>query len=342
MSLTTPKRILFIRPSALGDVCRSVPVIARLKKKWPDASIHWLVQSEFVDAVSAHPAVDQVIPFPRQSLKRWYLPNGFFKMISFLRHLKSNNYDLVIDGQGLGRSGLFAWATQSAVRIGPASAREFGWLGYTQKVQTTCEHTVDQMLALCTHIGIDRGAEMKLYCNSKDVSWWNEYQESNGIKEYAVIAPTSRWKSKQWPTERFISVAQHLLEQGLQVVVVGGPNEAPQISPLLEYDGVINLLPSMTIGRMMAVIEQATFVIANDSAALHMAVGFKRSLLGLYGPTNPKKVGPYNMPEAVIAADVDYDKVHYKDRSLGNKVISQIETDEVINTIHQLLKATER
>ena len=145
----SPKRILFIRPSALGDVCRSVPIVASLKRMWPDASIDWLVQSEFVHAISAHPAVSEVVPFPRTALRRWYLPKVVgINTIRFLRSLKAKRYDLVIDGQGLGRSGLFAWATRAATRIGPSTARECGGLGYTRSVQISSTHTVDQVLEL--------------------------------------------------------------------------------------------------------------------------------------------------------------------------------------------------
>jgi len=329
MSGTSPKRILFIRPSALGDVCRSVPVIACLKKQWPETPIDWLVQAEFVDAVSAHPAVENIIPFPRRAMRRWYLPNGFLKIVNFLRLLKAKQYDLVVDAQGLGRSGLFTWATRASTRIGLSSAREFGWLGYTQKVQTQSVHTVDQMLALSKAAGATTTADMQLYVNPQDSIWWESYKEENNIEAYIVIAPTSRWKSKQWPVERFVSVAEYVLNKGIQVVVVGAPHEADQIKPLLGQEGVTNLLPLMTIGRMMAVIEDSNFVLANDSAALHMAVGFKKRCVGLFGPTNPEKVGPYNCDSSVIAADVDYDEVQYRNCA-DNHIMQQIEIDEVI------------
>jgi len=338
MSNPVPNRILFIRPSALGDVCRSVPVVASLKKHWPDATIDWLVQSEFIDAVSMHPAVNEVIPFPRQSLRRWYFPKGFFKMLAFLRLLKSKKYDLVIDGQGLGRSGLFAWATRCKTRIGPASAREFGWLGYTQKVQTKREHAVDQMLALSEAAGAPSIQDMQLSANESDVSWWNQFQEQRAIGPYIVIAPTSRWESKQWPVERYIEVAQHIIAKGMNVVVVGAPNETVQIEPILSYDGMLNLLPEMTIGRVMAVIAQSKLVIANDSAALHIAVGFHRPCIGLFGPTNPALVGPYQCEDAVITAKVNYDSVHYKNRSLGNHLMKQISTKEVLAKVDACLK----
>ena len=125
------------------------------------------------------------------------------------------------------------------------------------------------------------------------------------------------------------------MNKGTQVVVVGAPHEVDQIQPLIELDGVTNLLHLMTIGRMMAVIEDSNFVLANDSAALHMAVGFKRKCVGLFGPTNPKKVGPYNYETSVIAADVDYDEVQYRN-CVDNQIMQQIETNEVISRLEAI------
>lgn len=330
----TPKRILFIRPSALGDVCRSVPVIRSLRKKWPDASIDWLVQSEFIAAVSAHPALDTVIQFPRNSMGRWYTPQGLLKSLAFLHILKSKKYDLVIDGQGLARSGLFSWATRATTRIGLASAREFGWLGYTKKVDVQCRHTVDQMLSLSEAAGAASSIDMQLYVNEEDTTWWEEQLIENKLAEYVVLAPTSRWESKQWPIERFRSVAEYLHTRGKQVVVVGAPHESEQIAPLL-IDEVLNVLPDMTVGRLMAVIASSSLVIANDSAALHMAVGFNRPCIGLFGPTDPTCAGPYNCNDSVIAADVDYNKVHYRDRSIGQRIMEQIEVQTVIDKVEE-------
>ncbi len=334
----SPKRILFIRPSALGDVCRSVPVVNSLKKQWPNATIDWLVQTEFVDAVAAHPAVDNVIPFPRKEMKRWYFPVGLNKTIKFLRLLKAKQYDLAIDGQGLGRSGLFTWATRAKKRVGSASAREFGWLGYNHKVHVKSEHTVDQMLALSESAGARTIVDMQLYTSAEDSTWWKQYASGKNINKYAVLAPTSRWKTKQWPVEGFVSVAKHLQQLGLQVVLVGAPSEEEQIKELLELDGVVNLLPELTIGKLMAVVSSARIVVANDSAALHIAVGFNRTCIGLFGPTNPRKVGPYKRNDAVVAAPADYDSIHYRDHSLGSKIMQKIETQSVVDKVNELLK----
>ena len=337
MPQDTPKRILFIRPSALGDVCRSVPVVASLQAYWPDTEIDWLVQADFAHAISAHPAVHETILFERNELRRWYFPRGFFKMICFLRLLKAKNYDLVLDGQGLGRSGLFAWGTKAQRRIGSKHAREFGWLGYNERVQVQAEHTVDQMLALSEAVGAPMPADMQLYVRSEDTEWWVSFQEEHVLQKYVVVAPTSRWKSKQWPIERFVTVAQAAQEKGYAVVVVGAPSEADQIQELVELEGVVNVLPVLTVGRLLAVIAKAHAVVANDSAVLHIAVGFSRPILGLYGPTNPAVVGPYKQESSVLAAKVDYNNISYRSHSLGDSIMRTIEVDEVISKLGEIL-----
>src|SRR5688572_7002593 len=102
-----PARILIIRPSALGDVCRSVPVLASLRRAFPKSAIDWVVQDDFAAAISAHPALDETIRFPRARLANWWRnPRTAFEAVQWLMELKRRNYELVLDCQGLGRSGL--------------------------------------------------------------------------------------------------------------------------------------------------------------------------------------------------------------------------------------------
>lgn len=338
MSDQNPKRILLIRPSALGDVCRSVPVLACLQKKWPEAKIDWLVQKGFEDAISAHPNVNEVILFHRDQMRRWYTPKGFFAVLAFLRFLRSKEYDVVVDAQGLGRSGLFTWATKAKRRIGARQAREFAWLGYNERVDIQSIHTVDCMLELAQEAGADGPAEMQLFVRPEDIAWWDGYKVDQLLHEkYIVLAPTSRWKSKQWPIERFAHIANIAQEKGVGVIIVGAPSEADQVAELTAQEGVVNVLPELTIGRLMAVISKAFLVVANDSAALHMAVGLHRPIIALYGPTNPAIVGPYLQESSVIAADVSYSDVHYRSPSIGDSIMRTIATDEVVAHMNKIL-----
>ena len=145
-----PERILIVRPSALGDVCRSVPVLASLRRAYPEARIDWLVRDTYAPAIAAHPALDKTIEFPRARFSRWWRsPRVALELVGWLRDLHRRRYDLVIDCQGLGRSGLFTWATRARRRVGFRGARELAWLGYTVRhPRPESDHTVDAMLSL--------------------------------------------------------------------------------------------------------------------------------------------------------------------------------------------------
>ena len=162
--LTDPARILMIRPSALGDVCRTVPCLVSLRRAFPAATIDWLVNDAFVPAVSAHPALNAAVAFDRRAfgdgIKRLQL--GAAR--SFMGELKARGYDLVVDLQGLARSGLLAWSTRAKRRVGYANARELGWLGCNERHHVDASiHAVDRMLRLIELAGVRPVLDMRLY-----------------------------------------------------------------------------------------------------------------------------------------------------------------------------------
>ena len=130
------QRILLIRPSALGDVARTAPVAASLRRGFPDAEIHWLVRKGFEDAVRWHPAVDRVITFPRKELGRALRRGRMGELLRFARELRQPGYDIAIDAQGLLRSALITRLTGAPVRVGPSDAREGARLFYTLRVRS--------------------------------------------------------------------------------------------------------------------------------------------------------------------------------------------------------------
>ena len=188
-----PKRILLIRPSALGDVCRTVPVLASLKQAYPDAAIDWLVNDNFIDAISAHPDLHAVVPFPRRRLARWWRsPRIAGELLQFFRGLRHAKYDLVLDCQGLGRSGLCTWMTRAPRRIGDRHAREGGWLGTNVRLDTSQHpHDVDRMLALLEACDVPVVRNMQLHVPEPDRTAWAA-QETFAAARYAVLSPTSR------------------------------------------------------------------------------------------------------------------------------------------------------
>lgn len=341
LSSSPPRRILIIRPSALGDVCRTVPVLVSLRRafSWPGTSIDWLVQDTFAEAVSAHPDLTGVVAFPRSALANWKRPGTLRAVAAYLRGLGRARYDLVLDCQGLFRSGLFAAATGAPRRIGLADAAELGWAGVNEHVHgQRGRHAVDRMLSLAeAATGVAAVRDMRLYTTAENRGY---VAERLGLTagRYVLIAPTSRWPGKLWPQERYVSLCGRLLAEGgagaERVVFVGSGAEAGRcegLARLAASDGrVVNLLGRTTVGQLMAVVEGARLVIGSDSAALHMAVGFDRPLIGLYGPTRVELVGPYGRERDVLRHVRPGERLDHKDEAAGVALMERIGVEEVL------------
>lgn len=346
-----PCRIAIIRPSALGDVCRTVPALVSLRRAWPDARVEWIVQDQFVDSVASHPALDEAIPFPR---KRFAMTRRSIQTArSFLRwssDLRARRYDTVFDLQGLARSGLITWLTRAPRRVGFRNAREGAAVAYNRRhFIDDSMHTVDRMLALLEREGVESVRDMRLYTAAADRDWWSARRRATGLQpdaDYAVLAPTARWASKRWPAERFAELIDPLIEREFQrIVIVGAAGERDQCAAILnrcrnsgdDRRVAIDLIGATTVGQLMAVIEEAGLVIANDSAALHMAVGFDRRYLGLYGPTDVDRVGPYKGSAWVIQRIRPGERLHHKDSSLGASIMERITVQDVLRKLDHLL-----
>lgn len=340
MSKPSADSILIIRPSALGDVCRSVPVLASLRAAFPSARIDWLVQDGFAEAISAHPALTDVIRFDRSGLGRDLKAVQPESTIRFLRHLRSQRYDLAVDAQGLFRSGMLALATWARRRVGYSNAQELGWLGYTERHRVSRElHAVDRMLALIEGAGVPPVVDMRLHTLP---AWRERASERLGPGRIGILAPTSRWIGKRWPAERFAEVAGRMLGMGIdRVAIVGSRSEREQCGLLLDLassdDRVIDLIGKTSVGELMAVIERASVVIANDSAAIHMAVGFSRPMVALYGPTSISRVGPYRRENDVVQHLEPGDTLDHKDDLVGRAMMERISVDEVAERIERAI-----
>jgi len=362
LALANISRILIIRPSALGDVCRSLPLAAECKRLMPHAAVHWLVQDSFADAVSAHPCIDEVVLFARNRLKDG-LGAKRTVLTDLARTLRRNQYDLVIDAQGLLRSGLMAWATRAPMRIGHAEAREGAWLAYTHRVRASHEHTVDRMLTLLDPLrALARERpyapspetalppSWQLVPPQADSDWANSSAwsgRSSGQGLLIAIAPTSRWPAKQWPIERFTELAVALLSahEHARIIVLGGPGEQAACAPLLALAArdarITSLIGATSVGQLIAAIGQAHVLIACDSAALHMAAAQGRPLVALYGPTDVRKVGPYRRSASVISHLRRGDVLQHKNPA-AVALMQRITTQEVARATLEILAASGR
>jgi heptosyltransferase I len=334
-SMPPASRILIIRPSALGDVARSVPVLASLRAAYSNARIDWLVRDIFAPAIASHPALSNVVIFPRNDFAHWCKTLNFHALRTYLRTLAEPRYDLVFDCQGLARSGLLAWATKAPIRAGTRDAREGAWLAYTHRVRTPkVIHTVNKALALLEHlhIPVQRDARARQLASSTDAKTWLATQPFAATR-YAVLSPTSAWPAKQWPADRFAALATHLAARGLNCVITGSAKEQSQVTPLLELAArdarIINLMGATNVAQLMAVIEHAALIVGNDSAALHMGVGFDRPCVALLGPTDPALACPFGREGDVLQHIRPGDEFYFRDNRSA-AMMQRITIDETI------------
>ncbi len=345
------KRILIVRPTALGDVCRTVPALVTLRRAHPEARIDWLVNEPFVDAIRCHPDLTEAIAFPRARFGRaWQSPAVALEAMRWLRTIRGQGYDAVFDLQGLARSGFITRATGAALRFGFADAREGAFLAYNRRVRVDSgAHTVDRMLGLLEAAGYHPVRDLRLYTPPEDLSWRGELFQQRRLDPtipYACIAPTAQWLCKCWPIENFREIARRLLDHppadlGAIVVIASG-SEREMIQPLLDaFEGDPRVIaPQTTVGRMMALVEECAVLVGNDSAPLHVAVGFDRPIVAIFGPTDPASVGPYRREQAVIRAESTQAEVrpyrrHRDDQTLISRVSVEAVWEKVRGTLRK-------
>ena len=302
---TPPQRILIIKPSAIGDVVHALPVLNLLRKRWPSAHISWLVSSGCAGLLDGHPQLNEVIRFDRKRFgKGWRKPSAAAGLFGFTRDLRRRKFDLVIDLQGLFRSGWLASKTRAAIRIGPAEARELGWIFYTHRVPTGYPegHAVDRYLKIAEELGLGRSpVEFVFPTNDKDRQKIAEIvpQET----KYAVFLPGTNWETKRWPPEKFAECVGPLRDKfGLESIVAGGAGDKPLAA---QIPGARDLTGKTNLRQLVALLERAELVIANDTGPMHIAAALGRPMVSIYGPTSPHRTGPYGRLNAVVQLDIE-------------------------------------
>jgi heptosyltransferase I len=328
------KKILLIKLSAVGDVVHTLPVLNKLRRRYPNAQIDWLVTPAIGELLRHHPAITNVIAFAREE---WSKPWRWAPFASYARlaaKLRAAGYDLVVDMHGQLRTALLALATGAPVRIGwdrpraqiwHASARKFplearkhawqgaregSWLAYTNPipVPTIDVHAVDRYLNVGSLLGFDAGPADFSFPVPQEASVRIEalldYYDIAKAK-LLVMAPGTIWETKQWRRDGFAEVARHFLQAGLGVVLIGSERERPICDQVAAAaPGAVNLSGETTLSELAALIRRATICLTNDSGPMHLAVALGRPVVSVFGPTDPIWIGPYHRDNAVVRTDL--------------------------------------
>ncbi len=305
--LPPPKRVLIVKPSALGDVVTALPVLHGLRRTFPETHIAWLVSTACADVLLDQPGLDDIVLFDRKRLGRcWRSPEALRSLSAFFQTLRRGRYDWAIDLQGLFRSGLFTRWTGAVVRAGFADAREGAAMFYTHHVAVSAEHTVDRNLALARVMGIDaRGEDVRLHISPDSQAFAEAWCRDLGLSRggFLVCVPPTRWTSKLYPVRHWRRVAAGLAER-MPVLLIGSPDPAEhelcrQIAEGIS--GVTNLAGRTTIRQMAGLLAISAGVVCCDSAAKFIAAAVGVECVVLIGPTHPERTGPYRRGRAFVA-----------------------------------------
>jgi len=312
------QRILLVKPSSLGDIVHALPVLHGLRTRFPKAHISWLVFDRFAPLIEAHPELDELIRLGRASpaARRGGDDgaSGWSALRRLVRGLRRRQFDLVIDLQGLFRSGFLSLATGCAVRIGFARARELAWMFYTHPILTDHPdaHAADRNYRVAHMLGFaDVPMKFDLAVTDAERQRASALLENVGIgpnEPFQAALPGARWETKRWSPQNFAIVLDRVrAAHGLAGVLLGAPDEREtcDAAAQLAKSRPANLAGQTGIRELVALIERAAVVLAHDSAPMHLAAALRRPLVAILGPTNADRTGPYAMPAAVVQANLN-------------------------------------
>lgn len=332
------QRILIIKPSAIGDVVHTLPILNLVRRKWPRATIAWLITPQCAGLIEGHPLLDELIIFDRKRFAgAWKSIAAFKELHRFTKSLRERKFDLVLDLQGLFRSGWLTGKTRAQVRVGFSNAREMAPIFYTHKVpiDTMEQHAIDRYLKLAEFIGCDDGP-VEFPFATAETDRQHVREVLGQINRYALLLPGTNWQTKRWPVEKFAALVEPLRQRlGLTSVLAGGPDAAAMVH---HFPGAINLAGRTSLRQLCALIESAAVVIANDSGPMHIASALCRPLITLFGPTNPIRTGPFNRLETVLRLDLPCAPC-YSRRCTHTSCLAWIDVESVLDAVARQMEA---
>jgi heptosyltransferase-1 len=297
-------RLLAVRLSALGDVIHTIPAVLSLRGGY---DVTWVVEAPYRELVEL---VAGVAAIPVR-MKTWTgEPKSAIAAVRSMR-----GFDVAVDFQGLIKSAVLPWAARVNVRVGfdRAAIREkpAAWLTNRHVPVDTTKHVVDQNLELARGIGIG-GPGTPARAN------WEEFPVPvPGYENAIVLLPGAGKPNKLWPVERFRELARRI---GPSALAAWGPGERE----LAEGIGC-RLAPATNLRELASVLEKAQLVIGADTGPLHLADALGTKVIGLYGPTDPRRNGPHGQLERVI------------DRFRSTKSMDSISVEDVMKTLERVL-----
>ena len=330
-------RICLIKPSALGDVVQALPLLGVLRQSFPAAAISWVVRRSFMDLLSGHPDLTEIIPFHRRG--------GWRESLQLLRLLRHRRFDLVFDLQGLFRTGVMTWATGAAVRVGLESAREGANLACNCVLRDSGSNVPAHLRywRVAEALGLPNHSRMALVPTTVAESAWLAERTRHLPRPLLAIHPGAGWETKRWPVEKFADIARRF--DG-SVVVVGSASERGLAVRIVEATAgrrnpALNLAGETSLKQLAALLGAVDVVVSNDSGPMHLAAAMGTPVVGIFTCTSPLLSGPPGAIHELISTGVpcaaSYHKSCPKRGKLHLGCLDELPVERVWNALQRIL-----
>ncbi len=283
LSLGSLRSIIIVKPSSLGDVVHTLPVLALLRKHAPQAKIEWIVNSVWAPLLRNHLLLDGLIEFPRQ---QFHGVSGAFGLLRWAREQGNRRPDLALDVQGLLRSAVIARGCRPRLLVGYSDAREGAGFLHHAHVDVSAKrspHAVDRYLTFFSQLGLELPENIEFPLSEGEPP----EVAANLPDRFILLHPFSRGQGKSLTATQVEELARRW--EGLPVLLVGKAD----VPDLNLPDSCIDLLNRTSLGELIWLLRRATWTVSVDSGPMHLAAAASPNLLSLHTWSDPLKVGPY-------------------------------------------------
>jgi heptosyltransferase-1 len=343
--------ILIVKLSAIGDVIHTLPALNAIRRAYPDAHITWLVEEDAAPLVKGHVALDRVIVSKR---KRWLreIPglsclNSMREIYRFVKQLRDTRYDLIIDFQGLLKSGILIALSRGKRKIGYGRGMEHMECSYVflnERVPPVGmdNHALMRSMMLLDAIGIpSNDIEYNLPVQDQDRATLENLLMQHGIGEsrlLVAINPVAKWETKLWSRLKFAKLADSLVQQyEANVVFTGSGADRETVQDIVSTmeGGAANLAGETTLRTLAALYEKADFLVSTDTGPMHIAAAVGTPVVALFGPTAPWRTGPFGPDHQIIRVGTECSPC-FKRQCSTMKCMVEISVEQVLDGVKKL------
>ena len=294
---TPPSSICILRLSAIGDCCHALALVRVIQREWPQTRITWITGKIEATLFADLPGVE-VIPFDKSKGWRGYR--------DLWQTLKGRKFDALLHLQAAMRASIATLGIKAKVRLGfdRERANDGQWLFTNHKVPSPASpHVLDGFLAFAKELGIkDLTPDWQLPISAEHQAW---AKEKIGGKPTLLICAAASKAFKNWTAAGYAALADHAANKGFQVYLCGGPAKlerdlAAEIRQLSQSKPV-DLVGQTNLKQLLALIGEASLVLAPDTGPTHMATIVGTPVIGLYAHHNPARTGPYLCRDYVVS-----------------------------------------